>query len=119
MRKITTLCTLLFAAHLLSGCGAPPHHAQARILVEGSETQPAFFAAQVEKVNALAIPLAPDGAKVTVTHIRDTRFISIAVTMVDPNTIAVVCNRIAEAYVAEAEDGVKKILVEKAGLPTT
>ncbi|NQU40817.1 MAG: M48 family metalloprotease [Lentisphaerae bacterium] len=95
--------------------------AQASVYLDTATATPseAFFAAEEEKVQAVARSVAGEDVEATVIHVPNTQIIRVVVTMPDYDRVSDVCNRIAEAYVAESLDGVRKLLVNMAGLPLT
>lgn len=118
----TALLTLsILSMCFLSGCGPARYRAVARVYVERAPQHPNAFIdypSEINTIKSLAKPLIPQGAELTVTHVKNDGVISITVTFTDPAQAADICNKIAQAYIANTNEGVKKTLLEIAHQPS-
>jgi len=110
---------LLLAAAFLLGCGDSQYRAHTNVLAQptGGTASPGFYTKEVSKILAVANSSAPPDATVSVSQVKETHMITIAVTMADPEEATKVCNAIVETYASEKDEGVKKTIVEPARVP--
>ena len=120
--RSTLVLIYIFSMCFLSGCGPAQYRAMACVYVELLPLSPnasVDYTSEVDDIKSLSKPLILQGAELTVTRSKkDDGIIVIAITFTDPVEAADICNRIAEAYVAKAKEGVSKTLLEKAFEPT-